>query len=277
MRRFIAVAFLIPCLVIIATTSLALAQSPSDVRLMSVANQLYESGQYDQATEFYDQLIREGTHSAALYFNLGNAHYNQGEMGQAILNYRRAQRITPRDEALQSNLDLARSLARDSGASSGETPLALWNDITEQRLTLDELALVTLALWFAFAMALVVVVMMTRKGVKRAAKIVAILICIPMVAAFFALGSRLYADALNPDVVVVADEVEVTTGPNPQYALQLTLRSGAEARQLDSRGSWTKLSLRGGELEGWVPSGSVELVRASDKTVLPSPRLLLSR
>ncbi|MDA1226690.1 MAG: tetratricopeptide repeat protein [Chloroflexi bacterium] len=277
MRRFIAVAFLIPCLVIIATTSLALAQSPSDVRLMSVANQLYESGQYDQATEFYDQLIREGTHSAALYFNLGNAHYNQGEMGQAILNYRRAQRITPRDEALQSNLDLARSLARDSGASDGETPLALWNDITEQRLTLDELALVTLALWFAFAMALVVVVMMTRKGVKRAAKIVAILICIPMVAAFFALGSRLYADALNPDVVVVADEVEVTTGPSPQYALQLTLRSGAEARQLDSRGSWTKLSLRGGELEGWVPSGSVELVRASDKTVLPSPRLLLSR
>ncbi|MDA0768588.1 MAG: tetratricopeptide repeat protein [Chloroflexi bacterium] len=277
MRRFIAVAFLIPCLVIIATTSLALAQSPSDVRLMSVANQLYESGQYDQATEFYDQLIREGTHSAALYFNLGNAHYNQGEMGQAILNYRRAQRITPRDEALQSNLDLARSLARDSGASDGETPLALWNDITEQRLMLDELALVTLALWFAFAMALVVVVMMTRKGVKRAAKIVAILICIPMVAAFFALGSRLYADALNPDVVVVADEVEVTTGPSPQYALQLTLRSGAEARQLDSRGSWTKLSLRGGELEGWVPSGSVELVRASDKTVLPSPRLLLSR
>ena len=276
MKRALALALFVPAMTATATASVALAQSPSDVRLMSVGNELYATGQYDEATNYYDQLIRQGAHSGPLYYNLGNAHYNQGEMGRAILNYLRAQRIMPRDNDLQSNLALARSLTRDSGASGGETPLAIWNDITERRLTLDELALVTLAFWFAFAMALVVVVMMTRRGVKRAAKIVAILIAVPMVAAFFALGSRLYADALNPDVVVVAEEAEVTTGPSPQYALQLTLLGGAEARLLDARGSWSKVSVRGGEVEGWVRSSSIELVRAGGNTVLPSPWLSLS-
>lgn len=277
MKRFIAMAFLVPATIITATVSVALAQSPGDVRMMSVANQLYADGKYDQATESYDQLISQGTQNGALYYNLGNAHYNQGQMGPAILNYLRAQRVIPRNSALQSNLALARSLVPDSGASNGETPLAIWNDLTERALTLDELALVTLAIWFAFAMALVVMVMMAHKGFRKTAKIVAIVIAVPMVAAFFALGSRLYADALNPDVVVVADEVEVTTGPNPQYALQLTMSGGAEVRLLDSRGSWSKVSVRGGEIKGWVPSSSIEMVRNADKSVLPTSLRFFSR
>lgn len=277
MRRFLAAAILIPVVLALAAASSAFAQSPDDVQLMAVANELYASGQFAEATDFYEQLVRQGAHDGVLYYNQGNAYYNQGEMGPAILSYLRAQRLTPRDGALQSNLALARSLTADSGANNGETPLAIWNDITEKRLTLDELALVTLAIWFAFSVALVVVVMMTQRRFKRIAKVVAIVVAVPMVAAFFALGSRLYADALNPDVVVIAEEVEVTTGPNPQYALQLTLSGGSEARLLDSRGSWSKLSLRGGEIKGWVPSNSVAMVRSGDKTVLPSPGKLFSR
>lgn len=275
MRRLIAVALLVSAVITVATTSAAFAQSPGDVRLMSIAGQLYAAGQYDDATKYYDQLIRQGVHNEALYYNLGNAHYNQGEMGLAILSYLRAQRITPRDDALQSNLALARSLVRDP--SNGEKPLSILNDITERWLTLDELALVTLAFWFAFTMALVVLTMSTIRDMKRAAKLAALLLAVPMAASFFALGIRLHADALNPDVVVVAEEVEVTTGPNPQYALQLTLQGGAEARLLDARGSWSKVSARGGEIEGWVPSSSIEMVRSGDRTVLPSPGRLFSR
>ena len=67
MRRLIAVTFFLPCLVIMAAASTVLAQSPSDLRLMSVANELYATGQFDQATDFYDQLIRQGAHSGELY------------------------------------------------------------------------------------------------------------------------------------------------------------------------------------------------------------------
>ena len=269
MKRFIAVVFVLPALLILAMSSSALAQSPSDVQLMVVANDLYTSGQYSEATDFYEQLSRQGVHNWALYYNQGNAHYNQGDIGPAILSYLRAQRITPRNGALQSNLALARSQVSDSSASDGETPLAIWNDITERWLTLDELALVTLAIWFAFSMMLVVMVIIMPNRLKRLVKILAIVVAIPMVAAFVALGSRLYADAVNPDVVVVADEVEVMTGPNNQYALQLTMIGGDEARLLDARGSWSKVSLHGGKLEGWVLSDSIETVKSREANVLP--------
>ena len=57
MKRFIAVVFVLPALLILATATSALAQSPSDVQLMVVANDLYASGQYSEATDYYEHWL----------------------------------------------------------------------------------------------------------------------------------------------------------------------------------------------------------------------------
>ena len=74
------------------------------------------------------------------------------------------------------------------------------------------------------------------------------------------LGSRLYSETQDRGVVVVAESVEVVGGPGLQYEAQFTLHSGAEASLIEIRGAWTRLQLAGGQLQGWVPADTVELV-----------------
>jgi hypothetical protein len=56
----------------------------------------------------------------------------------------------------------------------------------------------------------------------------------------------------------VAQEIDVTSGPGPQYVNEFDLHSGTEVTLIETRGSWTRLSLSGDELQGWVPTSAVE-------------------
>ena len=76
--------------------------------------------------------------------------------------------------------------------------------------------------------------------------------------------SMLYANPYDHTGVVTAEAVEVVSGPGPQYAKEFTLRSGAEVRLVDSRQGWLRVSLPGGELQGWVPSHAIEAVRRAN-------------
>jgi tetratricopeptide (TPR) repeat protein len=89
------------------------APQQNGIDTMAMAHQLYESGQYAKAAEAYQQLVDQGYSDAALFYNLGNAYFKQGDIGRAILNYRRAERLHPRDPDTRANLELARSLAVD--------------------------------------------------------------------------------------------------------------------------------------------------------------------
>ena len=89
--------------------AVALAQAPvSPKEAMQVANQNYEEGKYTEAAEIYETMVNAGVVDDTVYFNLGNSYYKQGDLGRAILNYRRAQVLDPRDSAIAENLTIAR-------------------------------------------------------------------------------------------------------------------------------------------------------------------------
>ena len=75
----------------------------------------YDKEQYTQAIEGYRELLlaSKAAPSAALYYNLGNAYYRNGELGWAILSYERALRLAPRDKYVRHNLQSAASQTTD--------------------------------------------------------------------------------------------------------------------------------------------------------------------
>ena len=73
-----------------------LAQETSATDLMTRANERYERGEYAEAAQQYEALIDLGYSDTALYFNLGNAYLESGDLGRAILNYMRARELSPR-------------------------------------------------------------------------------------------------------------------------------------------------------------------------------------
>ena len=90
-----------------------LAQEPSSTDLMAAANGRYERGEFAEAAQQYENLIAMGYEDTALYYNLGNAYLEGGDPGRAILNYLRAEELSPRNPNVRANLDLARSMTLD--------------------------------------------------------------------------------------------------------------------------------------------------------------------
>ena len=78
---------------------------------------------FREARDKFQAAVDAGIENGQLYYNLGNTHLRLGEIGRAIANYRRAERLTPGDGRLKANLRFARSLRRDHIVTSGERAL----------------------------------------------------------------------------------------------------------------------------------------------------------
>src|SRR5262249_37778685 len=104
------------------------------------ANRLYEQAKYSEAAAGYEKLLQSGQVSPALYFNLGNAWFKASQIGRAIVSYRRAQQMAPRDPDLRANLQFARNQIQ--GPTLAPSRWQAWL----VRLTLNEWTVVTAAL-----------------------------------------------------------------------------------------------------------------------------------
>ncbi|MFQ5578720.1 MAG: tetratricopeptide repeat protein, partial [Anaerolineae bacterium] len=129
-----------------------LAQDDSPTGIMLQANRLYEAGQFAEAAQTYRQLIDRGLQNQVVYYNLGNAYFKQGDLGRAILNYRRAGRLVPRAPDIRANLTLARAQTVDAIQVAGKAPLNELATLVQTWLTLNEMAALSLGLWLALAL-----------------------------------------------------------------------------------------------------------------------------
>jgi len=94
------------------------AETPSAEEFFFEANRAYKEGRYMEAIDGYRRLAEKGYATGHLYFNLGNAYFRFGQLGRAILNYKRAQLLIPRDADLNFNLRYAFDQTRDAVSPS---------------------------------------------------------------------------------------------------------------------------------------------------------------
>ena len=236
-----------------------LAQSEvSPTEAMLRGNQSYEAGQYAEAVTVYEAIIAAGIQNSDVYYNLGNAYFKQGDLGRAVLNYLRAQRLTPRDDDVVSNLAFARTQTVDKlDATSGG--LANWVQVVEDWLTLNEAIVLALFLWVLICYFAVLAILLPRH--RHIFGWVIVGVALVLVVGGISIANRLYADWRYPAAVIVAQEVEITSGPggSDQYLAEFTLHAGAEVNLLEERPGWRRIALPG-DLQGWAPAEAMEAV-----------------
>ena len=235
------------------------AQAPSPAELMSEANERLSRGEYAEAALQYESLIADGFRDPSLYYNLGNAYFEQRDFGRAILNYLRAERLSPRDPDIRANLELARSHTVDNLQVEGDSLVASLSNIAHRWMTPAELGNAVLLLWILGGLALAA--LLVESGLRRLAVIWRTIIAFAFVSALLILPfclSMLYANPYSNTGVVIAEAVEVVNGPGSQFGTEFTLHSGAQVRVVDSRKGWVMVELPGGELKGWLSSLGIE-------------------
>ena len=85
----------------------------------------YSRGNYQQAIRDYEELLKQ-TKSADLYYNLGNAYYRTDNITHAVLAYERALLLSPGDDDIRFNLQMARSKTIDKITPRSEMFFVTW-------------------------------------------------------------------------------------------------------------------------------------------------------
>jgi tetratricopeptide (TPR) repeat protein len=80
----------------------------------STANNAEQQQLYEKSILFYEKIMNEGgVKNAKLYYNLANAYLLKNDIGKAVLNYRRAEKLDRTDTNIQKNLAFALSRRLD--------------------------------------------------------------------------------------------------------------------------------------------------------------------
>ena len=257
-RRLLAIASIV---ILASAPGLVRAQTPDDVVVFAAANQLYEDAEYSRAARSYERLAALGYDDPVLYYNLGNAYYKQGDFGRAVLSYLRAQRLAPEDRDLAANLNLARQHVADLIVRPDPSgPLVILANAMSY-LSFGALAVAALALWTAVVGAATCAFLARgQRGRTLALRTLAAAAALLALSVLTMAGRVQQGAAFEDTAVVVAESVEVLSGPGQQYISEFTLHGGAEADLVETRGNWSRISIPAADLQGWVPSGALEQV-----------------
>ena len=221
------------------------------------ANRAYSNQDFQEAMDGYCRLIEGGSASGHLYYNLGNAWFHLGRLGEAILAYERARLLIPRDSDLAFNLTQARDQTRDE---IGDTAAVSFLDI----LGIENVSRYEAFAVFALLNVLFFAVLCLR--IFRKAEWTYYLTI--FLAIFVGIGGSVSAlkwyESLTDDrAVVIAEEVEVLAGPHPEDTILFKIHEGTVVRHERSEGGWALLRLSKGK-RGWTQADKLErIVRLS--------------
>ncbi len=227
---------------------LALANPAS---LLETANDHYLAGEYVEAAQGYGTLIQTGHTSGDLYYNLGNALYREGELAQAVLAWKRAEWLLPRDGDILANLDRARGQALD-GIATDSGPRIYF---LSRMLSVGEQAWAS-----AWLLGLLGLLFVWRRARPVASlSIPVVLLGVPGALLLVSAAGELNRQGRQTPAVLVAPHVEATSAGEGGVAL-FELHAAAEVVILERVGDKRLISLPDGR-RGWVPAEALGEVR----------------
>ncbi|MFZ0828271.1 MAG: tetratricopeptide repeat protein [Verrucomicrobiia bacterium] len=230
-----------------------LARAEFNPGTFAAANEAFARGKYAEAAHGYASILAGQGWSAPVLFNLANADLQDGQLGQAILNYERATLLAPNDPDIAANLRLARQKA---GVAA------------EPRSRLEKVAqLLTLNGWFEFAL-VALFLMAAALPLRQLRPRMRPALNWGSVPAVVALALAIMAMAVHwPDsnrAVVTAPEAVAGISPVTLAQPVFHLRAGEIVTWKQTHGAFALIVNCAGH-EGWVQASEVA-------RVIPSPQ-----
>ena len=224
--------------------------SPASEAQFEEANRLYETGQFAEAAALYRAATTNGV-SANLLFNLGNAHFKAGRLGQAMAAYHQSLRLDPRNPETLANLRFAREQV-----GIQPPPLTL-RQRWLRRLSLGEWTIL------ASGALTLLLLLLTARQLKPgtfagkplwirlpAAGALATVLLLALAAADYFLDERAF---------VSTAKAVVRNGPLEESPESFKAQDGTELRVHDRKGEFLEIETALGQ-KGWIHSGNVELL-----------------
>jgi len=230
------------------------AEAPVPENYFAKANAFYQRGEYNKALEAYQELLPENP-GAPIYYNMGNCWFRLNQAGRAIVHYRKALRLDPRNREIQFNLRYAREKVRDEIENKKGTGALEILFFGQNEWTWRENVAVAAGL-YALLMVMATLRFFRRfdhQGLYLAAVGVLFLLCAS------SSGWKLYQDRFVQEGAIVHAEAEVHSAADAGSVVLFKLHDGAEFEVLSQQGEWVQIELRDRK-KGWVPRHFTEFI-----------------
>jgi len=214
---------------------------------------------YEEAILAYEKIVDQGRiKNAGLYYNLANTYFLKGDLGWAILNYRRAQKLDAADTNIHKNLDFARSRRLDKVQVKTQKRVLHTLFFWHYDFSLKTKFVLTCIFFAVCCIALTVMVWFGRSPAAITAAVITGLLTICFLASV-AVQTRSQADTICG--VITTDEVIARQGDGQNYApsFKEPLHPGTEFDLLEHRTGWLHIKLAD-DTDSWIPDHAADLI-----------------
>lgn len=263
---------------LLAILSLFSVVTASADNVISEADSAYNAKEYSKAIQLYKALEEEHGTSVSLLYNLGNAYYQEGDYGNAMICYKRAHRLDPSNKEVNANLNYLSGRVEDANKAeqkgkrfkTGQDELSFFQSI--HKSVAEDTSSNVWAVWAAAAFVLFVVCVaiyiFTRIVLLRKIGFFGgmILFAVSMLFLIFSfMGSRVFHS--ENEGVLMAFKTILLTEPGKDADLEkgqvLTRGTVVQilSEEVDAEGNvtWYKIRLNSDYI-GWVSASDLQRI-----------------
>lgn len=223
------------------------------------ADDEYKKGNYQQAIRDYEELLKQGP-SAELYYNLGNSYYRTDNITLAVLNYERALLLSPGDDDIKFNLQMARSKTIDKITPKSEMFFVTWYKSLVNITSVDGWGR-TAIISFAVALALILCYLFGKRILLRKLGFYegVFFIVLFVLANVFAYQQKMTLTH-RTGAIITATSVQLKKTPVPTSESNTIIHEGSRVEIIDdTMKDWKLVQLEDGR-EGWIQTVQMERI-----------------
>ncbi len=227
--------------------------------LKVVADSAYAKEDYDKAAKTYLRIAKMGE-SATVCYNLGNCYYRQDDIARAILWYERASLLSPGDEDIRFNLDMARSKTIDRVIPKHEFFFVTWYHTLTNWMSADGWAKLSLLLFVLCLMMLAVYIYGQQIWLRKTGFTMAVVLLLMTIIGNICAWSQGNRLANRNGAIVMSPSAVVKSTPSSSGSDLFVLHEGTYVTLRDnSLNEWAEVTLADGK-QGWIEKKLIETI-----------------
>jgi tetratricopeptide (TPR) repeat protein len=242
---------------VIAASPCAAQNQATPAKLYETGNLEYQKGNYGGAEQCYRRILNSGINTGPLYYNLGNACFKQKKLGEAIYYWEKARQLMPSDKETRENLELANLMIVDRIETVPDPLLFKLTSWLVGLFTIEQESWLVLGLFIA-ANLLFTVCLIAR---KHSFHFLVTSLAVGLLFLVFcgSLWWKIYERDYRQKGIVIAQKVDVRSGPGAENITVFSVHEGIKVRVLGNTNGWTQITLPNG-WNGWLPHKDIRIL-----------------
>ena len=214
---------------------------------------------YEKAILSYERIIAEGRiQNAKLFYNLANAYLLKEDIGKAILNYRRAEKLDGADANIRKNLEFARTHRIDKITPKTQERVLETLFFWHYDFSLRTKLILACLFFAAVCICATVMIWRGRTPLFTGAGLIAAVLMMSFTVSVVVESRRMAKTACG---VITARDVIARQGDEQSYpeSFKDPLHAGTEFDLIEHRPGWFHIELPD-DSDAWIPDNAAELI-----------------